>query len=59
MRLAVFMDPIEHIKAYKDSSVAMLKSAQEQGIECYFFTPQDLYASAKGAVANSQKITVF
>lgn len=59
MRLAVFMDPIEHIKAYKDSSVAMLKSAQEQGIECYFFTPKDLYTSAKGAVAKIQKITIL
>lgn len=59
MRLAVFMDPIEHIKAYKDSSVAMLKSAQEQGIECYFFTPKDLYTSAEGAVAKIQKIKIL
>ena len=59
MRLAVFMDPIEHIKAYKDSSVAMLKSAQEQGIECYFFTPKDLYTSAEGAIAKIQKIKIL
>lgn len=59
MRLAVFMDPISTIQAYKDSSVAMLKSAEQQGLECYFFTPHDLYARDGEPFANTKSIKIL
>ena len=33
MKLAFILDPLEHLKAYKDSSVAMLRAAQVRGHE--------------------------
>ncbi len=59
MKLAVFMDPLEKIKAYKDSSVAMLKSAQDYGLECYFFTPDDLYCTNDGPFATVKQIKIL
>ncbi len=33
MRFAFILDPLEHLKAYKDSSVAMMRAAQARGHE--------------------------
>jgi glutathione synthase len=35
MKLAFILDPLEHLKAYKDSSVAMMRAAQGRGHEVY------------------------
>jgi len=35
MKLAFILDPLEHLKAYKDSSVAMLRAAQARGHESF------------------------
>jgi glutathione synthase len=35
MKLAFVLDPLEHLKAYKDSSVAMLRAAQTRGHEVW------------------------
>ena len=35
MKLAFILDPLEHLKAYKDSSVAMLREAQARGHEVW------------------------
>ncbi|WP_019216315.1 glutathione synthase [Legionella tunisiensis] len=43
MKLAVLMDPLHKLKPYKDSTVAMLKSAQAMGWSCVYFTLADLY----------------
>lgn len=59
MKLAVLMDKLDKIKAYKDSSVAMLKSAQQRGFECFFFTQDDLYIQNGEAFASSYKISVL
>ncbi len=42
VRLAVVMDPIEHIKYAKDSTLAMLLAAQNRGWELSYFELQDL-----------------
>lgn len=42
MKLAILMDPIAHLKLAKDTSLAMLHSAQQLGWETAFFTPDDL-----------------
>lgn len=59
MKLAIFMDPLINIKAYKDSSVAMLKSAAACGLKCYFFTPGDLYSTQSGPYAYVKQIQVL
>lgn len=58
MRLAVLMDHLDQIKAYKDSTVAMLKSAQSMGWSCAFFTLADLYCHKGEAYARVQAIKV-
>ncbi len=35
MRIAFIVDPLDHLKAYKDSSVAMMRAAQAAGHEVY------------------------
>lgn len=43
MKLAVLMDPVEHLKPYKDTTIAMIQSAQALGWSCVYFTPLDLF----------------
>ena len=43
MKLAVLMDPLHRIKAYKDSTVAMINSAKALGWTCVMFTQEDLF----------------
>lgn len=59
MNLAIFMDPLTKIKAYKDSSVAMLKSAEACGLNCYYFTPCDLYCTDAGPFAYVKQIKIL
>lgn len=58
MKLAVFMDPLVGIKPYKDSTVAMLQSAQKLGWFCCFFTQDDLYCRDGQAFARVTRITI-
>ena len=41
-RTGVVMDPISAIKAYKDSTFAMLLEAQRRGHELWYMEPSDL-----------------
>lgn len=59
MKLAVLMDPIDTIKAYKDTSVAMLKSAQSMGWKTHFFGLNDLYCRDGQALARVSGIKVL
>lgn len=43
MKLAVLIDPLHQLKPYKDTSVAMIKSAKDLGWSCVYFTQQDLF----------------
>ena len=58
MKLAILMDPLHTIKAYKDSTVAMIKSAQTLGWTCAYFTQADLYCREGHAYATVHSITV-
>ena len=58
MKLAILMDPLHTIKAYKDSTVAMIKSAQTLGWTCAYFTQADLYCREGHAYANVHSIRV-
>ncbi len=43
MKLAVLLDPLHQLKPYKDTSVAMIKSAKALGWSCVYFTQLDLF----------------
>lgn len=58
MKLAVLMDPLHKLKAYKDSTVAMLKSAQALGWSCVYFTLADLYCQGGRAYGQMSTIKV-
>ncbi|KTD65003.1 glutathione synthase [Legionella shakespearei] len=58
MKLAVLMDPIHHLKPYKDSTVAMIRSARALGWSCAYFTLEDLFCREGKAYARAHDITV-
>jgi len=58
MKLAVLMDPLHRLKAYKDSTVAMLQSAQDRGWSCAYFTPGDLSCREGHAFARLSSIRI-
>jgi glutathione synthase len=58
MKLAVLMDPLSSIKPYKDSTVAMLKSAQQLGWDCFYFTLSDMYCKQGKSYAQVSKIKI-
>jgi glutathione synthase len=59
IKLGIVMDPIAMIKAYKDSSLAMLLEAKKRGWEIYYMQIGDLYMQSGKAMANCKAITVF
>jgi glutathione synthase len=59
MKLAILMDPLHHLKAYKDSTVAMIKAAQALGWSCVYFTQNDLYCQQGRAFAQVSSIRVI
>jgi glutathione synthase len=58
MKLAILMDPLHTLKPYKDSTVAMIKSAQALGWSCAYFTQADLFCREGHAYANVSSIKV-
>lgn len=58
MKLAVLMDPPQSLKVYKDTTVAMIKSAQQLGWECVFFTQHDLLCRDGQAFAQVSSLRV-
>jgi glutathione synthase len=58
-KLGIVMDPIESIKAYKDSSLAMLLEAKSRGWEIYYMQMGDLYMLSGKAMANCKRLDVF
>lgn len=59
IKLGIVMDPIEHIKPYKDSSFAMLLEAQRRGYELFYMQPQDLYLQNGRPFAITSELKVW
>jgi glutathione synthase len=57
-KTGIVMDPISDIKAYKDSSFAMLLEAQRRGHELYYMEPGDLFAKDGRVFALMQQLVV-
>lgn len=58
MKLAVLMDPLHRIKPQKDTTIAMLKSAQSRGWSCAYFTPLDIQCRSGQAYATVASIHI-
>ncbi|MFJ1267228.1 glutathione synthase [Legionella lytica] len=58
MRLAVLIDPLEYLKPYKDTTIALIKRAQEMGWSCVYFTQQDLFCREGRAYAQVYELIV-
>jgi glutathione synthase len=58
VRLAVVMDPIEHIKFAKDTTLAMLLAAQARGWALSYLTPGDLRLRDGVAEASVRPLSV-
>ncbi len=59
IKLGVVMDPIGSIKAYKDSTLAMLLAAQARGWPIRYMEQGDLYLRDGKAFARSRALRVF
>lgn len=58
MKLAVLMDPWEQLKPYKDTTIAMIKRAQELGWFCVYFTQTDLFCREGRAYARVYELNI-
>lgn len=58
VKLGVVMDPIEKIKPWKDTSFAILLSAQQRDWVCEYIKPDDLYWNGTETRAISHRISV-
>ncbi|MBL8601892.1 MAG: glutathione synthase [Myxococcales bacterium] len=58
MRLVFLMDPIEHVLVDKDTTFALMLSAQARGHEVFTLSPRDLYSARGTAMARVCRATV-
>lgn len=58
-RLGIVMDPIEHIKPWKDTSFAMLLEASRRGWDIFYMTPADLLIKDGRLMGLAAKLAVF
>lgn len=59
MRILFVIDPIERLKAYKDSSVAMMGAFQVRGHRLAWCTPADLRTTPNGLQVIARSLTVI
>lgn len=59
LNIGIVMDPIESIKPYKDSSLAMLLAAQAKGWNLHYLQQSSLYLKSGIVMADSQTLKVF
>ena len=57
-KIGIVMDPIESIKPWKDSSLAMLLEAQSRAWEIYYFRLQDIYMDNSIAMGQFKMLTL-
>jgi glutathione synthase len=58
MKFAFCIDPLESLRPYKDSTVAMMRAAVQRGHEIHALEPRDMAVSKASVVANIRKLTV-
>jgi glutathione synthase len=58
MRIAFVVDPLDELKAYKDSSIAMMRSAAERGHEIHAFDARSMFVRDACVRATVKRIEV-
>lgn len=58
MKLGILMDPPETLKPEKDSTIAMIESAQQMGWFCVYFTLNDIFCLKGIPYARMHQITI-
>ena len=58
MDYAFILDPLPDLKAYKDSSVAMMRSLAERGHRIYALKQSDIFWDARGTQARAAPLTL-
>ena len=58
-KLGIVMDPIESIKPWKDSSLAMMLEAQARGWQVFYFQLHDIYLDNGIAMGQFQALTLY
>ncbi|KTC88295.1 glutathione synthase [Legionella cincinnatiensis] len=58
MQLGILLDPIDLLKPYKDTTLALLKRAQELGWSCVVFTQEDLFCKEGRAFAQVYELSI-
>ncbi|QHS11425.1 glutathione synthase [Sinimarinibacterium sp. NLF-5-8] len=53
------MDPIDHIKPYKDTTLALMLAAQKRGWQVFYLQMHDLWIRDGVAMARARAVTVF
>jgi len=59
LNIGIVMDPIESIKPYKDSSLAMLLAAQAKNWNLHYLQQSGLYLKSGMVMADTQALKVF
>ena len=58
MKHAFIMDPLERVKAYKDTSYFLMLAACERGHQVYYLDAGDLYVKNSSVIATAQRVNV-
>jgi len=58
LALLFVVDPLDHLKAYKDTSVAMMREAARRGHAVWACTPVDLAASSTSVTARATRLAL-
>jgi glutathione synthase len=58
MKLAFVVDPLDQLKAYKDSSIAMMREAARRGHEIHAFEARDLVVRDNAVMAPARRLEI-
>ena len=56
MRLAIILDPLEHIKTYKDSTFAIMREAAARGHTLFVMEQQDIWMQSASVQSSARKL---
>ena len=59
MKIAIILDPLEHIKTYKDSTFAMMLEASSRGHELFVMEQQDLVLTQGKVLGFCRKLSLL
>lgn len=59
MKIGFLIDPLHTLKPYKESTVALMQSAQKLGHECFYFTQEDIFCINGEAFAQISAIEIL